>query len=199
MPSIYLRKSLSFALTCWVVLCGSAWAAAVAVKDGKIIYVGSNAGVKAQQGRNTKEIDLGGRLLLPGLFDTHNHTDGRAEILNWAQLGGQYTTHTLETYRQIILDFRASHPGLRQLRGEGFDGEILPAIGRSRKRQPRELLDDIVSDIPAYIDSWTGHQSWVNTKALELAGITKDTPDPPGVQAKIDRDPATGEPNGILL
>ena len=220
MPSIDLRKSLSFALTSWVVACGSAWAAAdvvlthghvytadaksrwaeaVAVKDGKIIYVGSNAGVKAQQGRNTREIDLGGRLLLPGLFDTHNHTDGRAEILNWAQLGGQYTTHTLETYRQIILEFRASHPGLRQLRGEGFDGEILPAIGRSRKRQPRELLDDIVSDIPAYIDSWTGHQSWVNTKALELAGITKDTPDPPGVQAKIDRDPATGEPNGILL
>ncbi len=219
MPSIDLRKSLFLALPCWIALCGSAWAGAdlvltnghvytsdaksrwaeaVAIQGGRIIYVGSSASAKAKEGRNTKEIDLGGRLLLPGLFDTHNHTDGRAELLNWVQLGGQYTTHTLEAYRQIISEYRAKHPGLKQLRGEGFDGEILPAIGRSRKRQPRELLDDLVSDIPAYIESWTGHQAWVNTKALQLAGITKDTPNPPGVEASIDHDPATGEPNGIL-
>ena len=219
MPLILHRQSLFLAVACWVALCAPAWAAAdlvltnghvytadaqsrwaeaVAVKGGKIIYVGSTAGARAKRGPNTKEIDLAGRLLLPGLFDTHNHTDGRAEIMNWVQLGGQYTTHTLDTYRRIISEYRASHPGIKQLRGAGFDGEILPAIGRSQKRQPRELLDDIVSDIPAYIESWTGHQAWVNTKALELAGINKDTPNPPGVQAGIEHDPATGEPNGIL-
>jgi predicted amidohydrolase YtcJ len=87
MPSIDLRKSLSLALVWWVALCGSTWAGvdlvlthghvytadaksrwaeAVAVTGSKLIYVGSNAGVKAKQGRNTKAIDLGGRLLLPG-------------------------------------------------------------------------------------------------------------------------------------
>jgi predicted amidohydrolase YtcJ len=56
----------------------SRWADAVAVKGGKIIYVGTSAGAKARRGSNTKEIDLGGRLLLPGFFDVHNHADGRA-------------------------------------------------------------------------------------------------------------------------
>jgi len=175
----------------------SRWVEAVAIKGGKIVYVGSSAGAKARQGRDTKAIDLGGRLLLPGLFDTHSHVDGRARELVWANLGKQFSPHTLESYRQIILDYRAKHPDLKQLRGRGFDGWILPAIGQSRKRQPRQLLDDIVSDVPAYITSWTGHQSWVNSKALELAGITRDTPDPSS-DSTIGRDPVTGEPNGML-
>jgi predicted amidohydrolase YtcJ len=176
----------------------SRWADAVAVKGGKIIYVGTSAGAKARRGSNTKEIDLGGRLLLPGFFDVHNHADGRAEQLYLAQLGSQFSTHTLESYRQTILEFRASHPDIKQLRGVGFDGWILPAIAQSRKRQPRQLLDDIVSDIPAFILSWTGHQVWVNSKAIELAGVTKDTPDPPMIGATIDHDPVTGEPNGMF-
>jgi len=57
----------------------------------------------------------------------------------------------------------------------------------------------MVSDIPAFFRSWTGHQAWANSKAIELAGVTKDTPDPRGRESKIVRDPATGEPNGIFL
>jgi predicted amidohydrolase YtcJ len=174
------------------------WAEAVAVKGSKIVYVGSNADAKAEGGPKTREVDLGGRLLLPGLFDTHNHVNGRARELFWANLGNRFSPHTLESYRQSIQEYRAKYPNLKQVRGRGFDGWILPAIGQSRKRQPRQLLDDIVSDVPAYIQSWTGHSGWANTKALELAGITKDTPDPPDVGATIERDPATGEPNGIL-
>jgi predicted amidohydrolase YtcJ len=174
------------------------WAEAVAVKGDKIIYVGSSSGARSKSARGTRVIDLNGRLLLPGFIDPHNHVDGRAMLMSWVYLGSQFTPHTLEDYRQKILEFRASHPDAKQLRGTGFDGWILPAIGQSRKRQPRQLLDDIVSDIPVYIESWTGHMGWANTKALELAGVTKDSPDPPGEGAKFDRDPMTGEPNGML-
>ena len=174
------------------------WAEAVVVKGGKIAYVGSNAGAMAKRGRGARELDLGGRLMLPGFIDPHDHVDGRASELYLVNLGSQLSPHTLDGYRKIILDFRASHPGLKELRGNGFDPWILPAIGQSRKRQPRELFDDIVSDVPAIIISWTGHQAWVNSKALELAGITRDTPDPPG-EGHIEHDPVTGEPNGILL
>lgn len=176
------------------------WAEAVAVKDGKIVFVGSNAGAQARRGRDTREIDLGGRLLLPGFIDPHNHIDGRASEMFLPDLGSRLSQHTLEGYRQTLVDFRARHPGLKQLRGSGFDPWILPAIGQSRKRQPRELFDDIVSDVPAIIVSWTGHSAWANSKALELAGITKDTPDPPGMEGtQIEHDPVTGEPDGILV
>lgn len=175
----------------------SPWAEAVAVKGGKIVYVGSSAGAKAKRGRDTKEIDLGGRLLLPGFIDTHDHMGDRAWQLFWVNLGSALSPHTLEGYRQSILEYRVRNPGLKQVRGKGVDPWILPAIAQSRKRQPRQLLDDIVSDVPAVFMSWTGHGLWVNSKALEMAGITKETPNPPG-EGDIRHDPVTGEPNGIL-
>ncbi len=97
------------------------WAEAVAVKDGRIVYVGSNAGARARRGRDTREIDLGGRLLLPGFIDPHNHIDGRASEMFLPNLGSRLSQHTVEGYRQTLLDFRAHHPGLKQLRGNGFD------------------------------------------------------------------------------
>lgn len=177
----------------------SRWAEAVAIKHGTIAYVGSRSGARALQGQHTQLIDLGGRLLLPAFIDPHNHVYRHGIELFWVVLGSRLSPHTVEGYRQSIVEYRARHPGLRQIRGSGFDPWILPAIGQSRKRQPRELLDDIVGDVPAAFLSWTGHTLWANSKAIELAGVTRDTPDPPGAQgAQIERDPATGEPNGIF-
>lgn len=224
--SISRVRLLAFALTCWVAFCGHAmagtgadlvlinghvytadpksrWAEAVAVKGGKIVYVGSSAGAKAKGGKNTKEIDLGGRLLLPGFINLNANIYMHATNRVWANLGTRDSDsdHTLDHYRQAILDYRARHPDLKQLRGQGFDPWILPAMGQSRKRQPRELLDDIVSDIPAVMLSWSGNQAWSNSKAIEVAGITKDTPNPhvdPEAESEIVHDPKTGEPNGIF-
>ena len=174
----------------------SRWAQAVAVTEGVISYVGSNSGAHAKRGPGTREIDLGGRLLLPAFIDPHNHVYRHGSDLFWVTLGSQLSPHTLESYRQSILAYRSRNPDLTQVRGIGYDPWILPAIGQSRKRQPRELLDDIVSDVPAVFVSWTGHQAWANSMAIELAGVTRNTLDPRGAQ--IDRDPATGEPNGLF-
>jgi predicted amidohydrolase YtcJ len=155
--------------------------------------------VKARSGQNTKEIDLAGRLLLPGFNDAHDHFYKSMWQKQWANLGARGSTHTVEVYRQAIAEYRAKHPDLKQLQGFGYDALILPAIAQSQKRQPRELLDDLVSDVPAIIRSWQGHHAWVNSKALALAGVTKDTANPSMVQdTGFDRDPTTGEPNGIL-
>src|SRR5262245_17797806 len=215
-------RLVSFALACGVVLCSPAWAGkgadliltnahvytadpklpwaeAVAVKDGKIVYVGSSADAKAKGGGDTKEIDLAGRLLLPGFNDGHNHFYKVLYMRLWAHLGDRGTTHTMEVYRKAIEDYRATHPGLKQLMGYGYDSLILPAIAKSQKRQPRELLDDIVSDIPVVIRSWQGHHAWVNSKALELAGVTKDTANPSIDPASgFTHDDTTGEPNGLM-
>ncbi|SDJ06237.1 amidohydrolase [Alteribacillus bidgolensis] len=167
------------------------WAEAVAVKDGKIIYVGDNEGVAAFKGTDTKVTDLKGKMLMPGFVDSHNHAYLMAESLFWLSLNSY---STVEERQQAIKDYLEKNPGIKQLRGVGWDGVVSDA--KARGLAPRELLDQVVSDIPAVFISNSHHSILVNSKALEIAGIDKNTPDPEG--GTIERDPETGEPTGIL-
>jgi predicted amidohydrolase YtcJ len=168
-------------------------AEAVAVKDGKIIYVGNAAGTANLQGSKTEVIDLAGKMLLPGFVDTHNHAYLRAESMFWVTL----STASLDAYKQATQAFLAAHPTANQVRGVGWNLNFILQQAQATGRSPMQLLDDIVGrDIPAVYITNGHHEVWANTKAMQNAGITKDTPNPPG--AFIDRNAATGEPTGIL-
>jgi predicted amidohydrolase YtcJ len=169
------------------------WAEAVAVRDGKIVYAGTNTGAASFKGADTRRVDLKGRLVLPGFIDPHNHVYLHAENMFWVTLPRE---STLEAYGAAIRSYRAENPGLKQVRGVGWDMRFIIATAEASGKQPRQLLDELVGDVPAVIITHGHHQIWVNTKALQNAGLTKDTKDPQG--GLIDRDKTTGEPSGIL-
>lgn len=164
-------------------------AEAVAVKDGKILYVGDSKGAAAFKGSNTRVIDLKGKMLLPGFIDSHAHAYLMAESLFWLDITNY---STLEEYAQAIKDYLKEHPDSKQLRGVGWKRDLIESSGLA----PNEWLDQVVPDIPAVFISSSHHDLWVNSKALANAGIDKNTPDPKG--GMIERDPKTGEPTGIL-
>lgn len=164
-------------------------AEAVAVKDGKILYVGDDKGAAAFKGTDTRVIDLQGKMLMPGFIDSHAHAYLMAESLFWLDLTNY---STLEEYQQAIKEYVKEHPDHKQLRGVGWKRDLIEASGLT----PKEWLDRVVPDIPAVFISSSHHDLWVNSKALENAGIDKNTPDPQG--GIIERDPKTGEPTGIL-
>lgn len=168
-------------------------AQAIAVKDGTIVYVGDDRGSQRWQGTSTQVVDLKGRLVLPGFVDGHNHAYLRAEAMFWVTLG----TASLDAYKQATQAWLARHPDARQVRGVGWNLNSVLAQASATGKLPRELLDEIVGkDVPAVYITNGHHEVWANTRAMRNAGITKDTPNPPG--AFIDRDPVTGEPTGIL-
>ncbi len=164
-------------------------AEALAVKGGKFLYVGSNAGAAMHIGKTTKVIDLGKRLVLPGFIDSHCHPAyGAAHELFDVMFTG---LHSLEEYKKAIRDFAAKHPDAKFIKGRGWSNALFGKAGPDKK-----LIDEIVRDIPVALDDDSGHVTWVNSKALEMAGITKETKDPR--KGMIERDPQTGEPTGTL-
>jgi predicted amidohydrolase YtcJ len=126
--------------------------------------------------------------VLPGFQDTHAHPlSGGLEL-------GECNLYDAETPEQIegaIRAYAASHPDLVWIRGNGWQ---LPVFPDAHPR--KELLDRAVPDRPAFFYAADGHSAWVNSRALALAGVTRDTRDPPN--GRIERDPATGEPTGTL-
>jgi predicted amidohydrolase YtcJ len=170
------------------------WAEAVAVKDGKIVYVGTTQGAAPFRTATTRRVDLKGRMMLPGFSDTHNHTYLRAENLFWVTLPAP---PTLESYRQAIQDYLAKNPNAKQVRGVGWNMNFVLAQAAAQGKTPATLLDELVGrDIPAVIITHGHHQIWVNSRAIRNAGVTKDTPNPPG--ALIRRVAGSNEPNGVL-
>ena len=165
------------------------WAEAVAIRNGKIIAVGSNAAVARQRGRTTRVVELHGRVLLPAFGDAHVHpVFGGMTYSRCSLRAGK----TLDDYRAIIAACIAKTPGTGAVFGVGWEDSLFPPSGVPRK----EELDKVSSDRPLIFRSLGGHSLWLNSKALALIGITKDTPNPPN--GKIDRDPATGEAVGGL-
>jgi predicted amidohydrolase YtcJ len=163
------------------------WAQAVAVKDGRIVYVGSDAGVAAQVGPRTKVVDLAGRLVLPGFVDAHIHpVSGGIEL-------GLCNLNDLPDAPATLAKIRAcaaEKPGGDWVQGGGWSLTAFPASGPTR-----QALDAVVPDRPAYFSAADGHSAWVNSKALALAGVTRDTADP--ANGRIERD-VNGEATGAL-
>ncbi|HEX4358407.1 MAG TPA: amidohydrolase [Pseudonocardia sp.] len=160
--------------------------AGVAVTGERITAVGAER-AKEQAGPRTEVVDLAGRLLLPGFTDAHIHPVSGGIELGQCDLSG---VETAPEYLRLVAEFAAAHPGEPWIRGGGwalaaFDGGI----------PTRDLLDALVPDRPAYLVNRDHHGAWVNSRALELAGIDRHTPDPS--DGRIERDPG-GEPNGML-
>lgn len=164
-------------------------AEAVAVKDGKITYVGDAAGAEALTGEKTQVVDMKGGTVMPSMVDAHMHPAMSA--VSYLYEIALYNSAGKEQYLKDVEAFVKENPDLTAYAGAGFMRSAFDVVG------PRaEWLDKIESEKPMMITSVDGHSMWVNSKAMELAGITKDSKDPEG--GVIQRDPATGEPSGLL-
>src|SRR4051812_12578725 len=160
-------------------------AQAVAAKDGRIVAVGSDANVLRERGPRTHVVDLHGRTVLPGLFDSHVHAleAGLSEFR-----APMPSLDSFEAVRAYLREQARKTP-----KGEWI---VVPRTFPTRLREmempTRELLD-VVTDHPVMFDA--SYVVIANSMALRISGITRDTPNPPG--GEIVRD-AGGEPNGIL-
>jgi predicted amidohydrolase YtcJ len=176
------------------------WAEAVAISDGRFVYVGGEDDVAAFKGSSTRVVDLDGRMVLPGLFDVHIHALAsgverlQCDLSSEGMLAeyGALPDDLLAEYLARIRRCAAERPNDTWVVGHGW---VMDAFGPGALAS-RELLDAIVPDRPAYMESADGHTAWVNSRALELAGISGSTPDPEG--GRIDREPGSLEPLGSL-
>jgi predicted amidohydrolase YtcJ len=155
---------------------------------GRIVAVGSAADVAAKA-PGYRRIDVQGRTVLPGLIDAHGHVFGLGQVATAAEL---YSTTSLEGAVRKVADYARANPQRAWVVGNGWNQEIWK-LGRFPTAAE---LDAAVPDRPALKHRVDGHAVWVNSRALALAGITRDTPDPAG--GKIERD-AQGNATGILV
>ena len=164
------------------------WAEALAISGEQVIAVGAAKDIGSYRGATTKVIDVGGRLVLPGFTDSHIHfLEGS---MNAQQIVIE-DTQTLAGLQQQVKTYAASHPEKTWILGRGWSYPMFGAAALPDKK----YLDEIVPDRPVYLEAFDGHTWWANSKALQLAGITRQSPDPvPG----IIRDPKTGEPTGVI-
>ncbi len=163
-------------------------AEAVAVSGDKIIYAGDEKGARSLTGPGTRTLDLAGRMVLPGFQDSHIHLiSGGIELglCNLSELG------TREAVFAAIKDYAARHPERPWITGGGWALPLFP-----QANPVKADLDRLVPDRPVCLDAADGHSAWVNSPALAIAGVTRDTPDPAG--GRIEREPGTGEPSGTL-
>jgi predicted amidohydrolase YtcJ len=165
------------------------WAEALKITDHRIALVGSNAEVKKACGKNTGMLDLPGRLVTPGLVDAHCHFLNLGRSFQMVNLRN---AASLAEVRERIQKAAVSHGPSEWIIGRGWNHHQW-----AEQREPtRKDLDDIIPDNPAMMVRACGHSIWVNSAALERAGITGRTPNPDGGQ--IDKDPVSGEPTGLL-
>jgi len=172
----------------YTVNAGRPWAEAIAIRDGRILLVGSTKELFRHKSSETRVIDAGGRLVLPGIEDSHVHFVSGSTSLSKVDLAG---TTTVEENQARIRAFAAAHPEASWVQGRGWMYSAFPGDMPHKKS-----LDEAVPDRPAIMRCADGHTTWVNSKALALAGVDRDTPDPEN--GKIVRD-EKGEPTGALL
>ena len=173
-------------------------AEALAEKDGLILGVGTADDIMAFKGPETQMIDLAGRTMIPGFVDAHGHVFMIGIQALSANLlpAPDGSVNDIPTLQQVLRDFAEAQPervgaaGL--ILGFGYDDAQL-----AEQRHPtRDELDAVSTEIPVYAVHQSGHLGVANSKALELAGITADTPDPAG--GVIRRRDGSTEPSGVL-
>ena len=161
-------------------------AQAFAVRDGKFLTVGSNDDMKAITGNDTKVIDLKGRMVMPGLIDSHIHAVRGA----LTSLGVVFDpTASVDEIKAAVKKYIADK---KLKKGDWVEGA---KWGVDAKKINAKMLDEVAPDNPVFLHDWTNHLAWVNSAALKAVKITKDTPDPVG--GVIDRD-SSGNPTGVL-
>jgi hypothetical protein len=163
---------------------------AVAIKGGRILATGSTSDVMRLAGEGTEILDLRGKTVLPGIIDSHTHPCGAAVRIYEIDCRSPPVSSISEILDMVAAKAAETEPG-KWIRGTNYNDIKL----RDRRHITRWELDDAAPDNPVFISKETGHLYVVNSMALDLAGITKVTPDPPG--GKIDRT-EDGEATGLL-
>ena len=166
------------------------WAEVVAVKDNKIVFVGSAADSKKHIGDNTKVIDCAGKTVLPGFVSAHDHLIAS----NWTSDGvSLLDVKSKEDCLAKIKEYAEANPELKVIKGIGWNAGNFGGVYPTAKE-----LDTAVPNRPAIILDYTIHDAWLNSKAFEIGNVTKDTPDIlPGVTFwKRDDD---GNPSGCAI
>jgi predicted amidohydrolase YtcJ len=163
-------------------------AEAIAIKDDKIVGVGSNYEIQSSF-ESTRVVDLKGKPVYPGFIDSHAHLESLGGLLLNLNVGG---TNSVEEIQQLVSE-RVAHDGDGiWIRGRGWDQNRWPNMSFPT----HEMLDAVAKDIPVYLTRIDGHAVWVNKKLLDIAGINKSTPDPEG--GRIIRD-KHGNPTGVFI
>jgi len=168
------------------------WSQAIAIADGRIICVGSDSEIEKYIEPNTQVIDLNGKMVLPAFVDSHMHPAQSAHVYQFGlSLFDVTGIDLIQAYLDTIRDFVRKHPDAPWIVGGGYSRSAFDKVGPRK-----EWLDEIEPQRPIAITSTDGHSMWVNSKALEIAEVTKSTPQPE--EGVIKHDPETGEPSGLL-
>jgi predicted amidohydrolase YtcJ len=173
------------------VWCGDAArrrARAVAIRGDRIVAVGTDDDVRDMRGAATEVLSFPGRMVLPGFQDAHVHPSVGAQNLLNVNLDD---LHTKQDYLGRIEAFAAANPGMEWIVGGGWYTTVFAETGGPRK----EDLDAVVPDRPVFLLNTDVHAAWVNSKALEVSGLTASSPDP--WDGYLVRDP-DGSPTGTL-
>ena len=165
---------------------------AVAIRAGKIMALGTSKEVGSLTGEKTQQIDLQGRMVMPGLIDGHCHPT-KGAIANLFSCKFAFSA-TPEDIARILTENVQKNPDATLIMGGRWGSSFFEV---NDIPSPRQWLDQYSGDKAVYLRDDSGHNGWANTKTLQLVGFTKDTPDPKGGQ--IVRDAKTREPNGLLL
>ena len=168
-------------------------AEAVAINGDEIVYVGDEAGIEAYIGEETEVIDLNGGMVTPGFMDGHMHAGG-GTIRELYEVSFS-DCETNDDYVAAVKMFADEHPDAEVITGGTFDLNNYAQSDGTNPGPSKEDLDAVCSDKPVILWSIDEHSFWVNSKALEMGGVTADTPDPSG--GKITRN-ADGSPRGML-
>ncbi|CAH7198575.1 Urease [Vibrio chagasii] len=167
----------------------------IVTHDGKIIFIGDLEQTKTFQGQNTDVIDLGNAFVLPGFIDNHNHVfEAASELGGACELDSEATLEEQIPYLEAC-KINADSNGRGWLMGYGFSLES--TLNSDSEYTPLEIIDSVFPDRPVVIMEQTSHSMWVNSKALKIARISPQSPDPQG--GAYLKDPASGKLNGILL
>ena len=163
-------------------------AQAVAIRGGDILFVGSNVDAAQFRGDTTRVIDLAGATVIPGLVDSHTHVFGLGALLDQVNLVG---VETEEEAVELIVERARTVPRGEWIVGRGWDE------GAWANRYPdKALLTARVPEHPVFMDSLHGFAGWANQKALDVAGISAESPVPVGGEMRLGSD---GEPAGLFL
>jgi predicted amidohydrolase YtcJ len=161
---------------------------AIGIEDGEIVYVGGADGLRNVIGLGTEVIDLNGAMVIPGFVEAHIHIFGGGLIMSGVDLQSDDREEVLERLRSYVSE---------------TDDEVVMGYGVrftpwTDRNPTAEMLDEIESERPVFLWAIDGHKAWVNSKALEIAGIHKETPDTVPGYSFFERD-NDGNPTGWIV